>query len=220
MTKRLFKLSWCWQETPAKTIKLPIGKYHKYVLLEATKLWGRAVRGVVLTESFEGKCNFWSAVQKQHHPILCPWFLDTGKHHNNFCWIKINLVIPPPTYKYDQWHIRRGGAAAPPSPGLKISGQTLFSGQAQVAQKSWKINNISIQWNISGQILFLRVSAGCSKFWRIKNIYIHSELQTEQLVTCTKPILKKKEETGIKHAMFLQIDNYFKAGNRAECSLF
>ena len=35
-----------------------------------------------------------------------------------------------------------------------------------------------------------------------------------------KTNIKKKEETGIKHAMFLQIDNYFKAGNRAECSLF
>jgi len=44
-----------------------------------------------------------------------------------------------------------GGAAAT---GLKNSGQTLFSGQAQLAQKSWKIKNISIQWKFSGQILF------------------------------------------------------------------
>jgi len=33
-------------------------------------------------------------------------------------------------------------------------GQTLFSGQAQVAQKSWMIKNISIQWKISGQLIF------------------------------------------------------------------
>ena len=53
----------------------------------------------------------------------------------------------------------------------KISWQTLFSGQAQVPQKSWKIKNISLQWKISGQTLFFRASASCSKFWMIKNIY-------------------------------------------------
>jgi len=46
-----------------------------------------------------------------------------------------------------------------------------FSGQAQVAQNSWKIKNISIQWKIPGQILFFKASAGCSKFWMIKNVY-------------------------------------------------
>ena len=64
-----------------------------------------------------------------------------------------------------------GRGERPPPPGLKNSGQTLFSGQAQVAQKSWKIKNISKQWKISGKILFFRTSAGCSKFWMIKNIY-------------------------------------------------
>jgi len=40
--------------------------------------------------------------------------------------------------------VRGGGAAAAP-PGLKNSGQALFSGQDQVAQKSWNMKNISIQ---------------------------------------------------------------------------
>ena len=64
-----------------------------------------------------------------------------------------------------------GGGEGGRLPGLKNSGQTLFSGKAQVAQKFWKIKNISIQWKISGQILFFRASAGYSKFWMIKNIY-------------------------------------------------
>jgi len=43
-----------------------------------------------------------------------------------------------------------GGAAAPQS--WKFSGQTLISGQAQVAQKTWMIKNIySIQW-IQGKL--------------------------------------------------------------------
>ena len=56
-------------------------------------------------------------------------------------------------------------------PGLKNSGQTLFSGQAQLAQKSWMIKNISIQGKILGETLFFRASASCPKFWMIKNIY-------------------------------------------------
>jgi len=55
-------------------------------------------------------------------------------------------------------------------PGWKIKGK-LFSRQGEVAQKSWKIKNISLQWRIFGQILFFRASAGCSKFWMIKNMY-------------------------------------------------
>ena len=74
---------------------------------------------------------------------------------------------------YETWGA--GRAAAPP--GLKKSGQTLFSGQAQVAQISWKIKNISLQWKISGQILFFRASAGYSKFWMIKNIHSIQQIQ-------------------------------------------
>ena len=53
-----------------------------------------------------------------------------------------------------------GAAAAPP--GLKISGQTLFSGQPQVSQKPWIIKYISVQWKIPGQ-RFFRASPSCSK---------------------------------------------------------
>ena len=66
--------------------------------------------------------------------------------------------------------VREGGAGVRP-PGLKNSGQTLFSEQAQVSQKSWKIKNFSMQWKIPGHILFFRASAGCSKLWRIKNTF-------------------------------------------------
>jgi len=34
------------------------------------------------------------------------------------------------------------------------SEQTMFSGQAQVAEKTWVIKNISIQWKISRHTLF------------------------------------------------------------------
>jgi len=39
----------------------------------------------------------------------------------------------------------QGGGRGGRPPGLKNSGQTLFSGQAQVVQKSGKIKNISIE---------------------------------------------------------------------------
>jgi len=81
---------------------------------------------------------------------------------------KQNSVIRLKSNIFAQWRTRWGGGRPP---GLKNLGQTPFSGQAQVAQKSWKIKNISIQWKISGQILFFRASAGRSKFWMIKNIY-------------------------------------------------
>ena len=63
-----------------------------------------------------------------------------------------------PSNPRNQWRTRRGGGGDGRLPGLKNLEQTLFSGQAQVAQKSWKIKNISIQWKISGQILFFRAS--------------------------------------------------------------
>ena len=93
--------------------------------------------------------------------------------------------------------VRGGGSAAPP--GLKIfransvfrasticskirndkryfntvknSRATLFSGQAQVAQKSWMSKVYSIQWKISGYTLFFRESTGCSKILNVKNIF-------------------------------------------------
>jgi len=55
-----------------------------------------------------------------------------------------------------------GGAAAPPR--LENAGQTLFSGQAQLAQKSCMTKNISVQEKILGQSLFFRANTSCSKF--------------------------------------------------------
>ena len=46
---------------------------------------------------------------------------------------------------------------------MKIFRATLFFGKAQLAQKSWMQRVYSIQWKISGQTLFFRASASCSK---------------------------------------------------------
>jgi len=57
------------------------------------------------------------------------------------------------------------------TPAWNISGQTLFSGQAQVAKKSWMIKNISMQWKISGQLCFSEQAQVAQKSLMIKNIY-------------------------------------------------
>ena len=75
------------------------------------------------------------------------------------------------------------------------SGHTLFSGQAQVAQISWKIKNISIQWKIPGQILFFRASAGCSKFWMTK---IYTLCFSGQATSCSKVLKDKKYFKAVK----------------------
>ena len=62
-----------------------------------------------------------------------------------------------------------GRAAGPLA--LKISGQTLFSGQAQVAQKSRMVQNISVPRKISGHTLFFRASASCSISLNVKSIF-------------------------------------------------
>ena len=100
--------------------------------------------------------------------------------------------------------VQGGGAGeGRPTPYLKISGQTLFSGQAQVAQKSRKIKNISIQWKISRQILFFRASAGCSKVWRIKNIYSIQWIQCtfffRESTSCSKNLNAKTIFDAVKY---------------------
>jgi len=86
------------------------------------------------------------------------------------CLFWYTLISKSATFTFSG--VRGGGRGRGGRPlCLKISGQTLFSGQAQVAQNFWKIKNISIQWKMSGQILFFKASACCSKFWMIKNIY-------------------------------------------------
>ena len=54
----------------------------------------------------------------------------------------------------------------------KISRQILFLGQAQVAQKSWMIKNISIQWKFSGQLCFsgLVQIAQISWMWKVYSV--------------------------------------------------
>jgi len=73
-------------------------------------------------------------------------------------------------FDHDHRRTRRGVGGRPPSLLWNISGQTLFSGQAQVDQKSWMIKNISIQWKISGQLYFSGQAQVDQKSWMIKNI--------------------------------------------------
>ena len=50
-----------------------------------------------------------------------------------------------------------------------FQGNSVFSGQAQVAPKSWMIKNTySILWKNSRETLFFRASTTCSKFWMWK----------------------------------------------------
>jgi len=45
---------------------------------------------------------------------------------------------------------------------------SVLQGKPQVAQKPWKIKNISTQWKISWQRCFTEKES-CSKIWMIKN---------------------------------------------------
>jgi len=45
---------------------------------------------------------------------------------------------------------------------------SVFQGNPQVAQKSWKMKNISSQWKVSGQLCFSEKDS-CSKIWMIEN---------------------------------------------------
>jgi len=87
-----------------------------------------------------------------------------------------SLVSLAPVFKLKyqpRRRTRRGvGGGRPPPQSWKCSGQTLFSGQAQVAQKSWMVKNISIQWKISRESLFFRASTSCSKCLNGKKINI------------------------------------------------
>ena len=50
----------------------------------------------------------------------------------------------------------------------EFRGPSVFQGKPQVAQKSWKIKNISTSWRISWQHCFTEQES-CSKIWMIKN---------------------------------------------------
>ena len=64
-------------------------------------------------------------------------------------WIRIELIANLCNTS-TRWGVE--GCSRPS--GFKNSGQTLFSGQPQVAQKSWKSKNISIQWKFQGKLCF------------------------------------------------------------------
>ena len=66
-----------------------------------------------------------------------------------------------------------GGAASPPV--WKLSGETLFSGQALVAQNSWMIKNISIQLKIPVQLCFPGKVQVAQRSWMIKIHIQYSE---------------------------------------------
>ena len=67
------------------------------------------------------------------------------------------------------------GGWRPPPRAWKFSGQTLFSGQPQVAQKSWTIKYISVQWKIPRQLCFSGQAQSCSKILNGKKYIQYSE---------------------------------------------
>jgi len=78
----------------------------------------------------------------------------------------------------------------------KISGQTLFSGQAQVAQKSWKIKNLSIQWKIQGKLYFTGQAQvpQKSRMWKVYSIQWEISGQTVFRISAIySKILKDKK---------------------------
>jgi len=112
--------------------------------------------------------------------------------------------------------VRGGGEGSPLA--WKISGQTLLSGQAQVARKSWMINDITVN---PGHSLFFKANASCSKFlndkkyfntvknsrvnsvfgasascsktWMIKNIYSVQWIQGTSVFQGKRKLLKNPE---------------------------
>ena len=95
-------------------------------------------------------------------------------------------------FSFTHSRTRRGGRRGRPPPRTwKISGQTLFSGHALVAQKSWMIENISIQWKIPGQLCFSGQVQVAQKSWMIKNTYsiqskIRGQLSFRACASCSK----------------------------------
>jgi len=96
----------------------------------------------------------WQVVSYQHydflwkHEFLYMWFKWTGYNISAPLFWTILYIVQ--THKHRR--TRRGKRPTPQA--WKISGQTRFSGQAQVNQKSWLIKHISLQWKIPGQLCF------------------------------------------------------------------
>jgi len=146
---------------------------------------------------YEAFCLIWEALQCKKSSGLCahtvskalscflyPFVIDSF-----ICSIKISG-------KECMWAIgvRGGGRGGRPPPlSWKISGQTLFSGQMQVAQKSWMIKNISIQWKISGPLCFSRQAQVAQKSWVIKIYIQYSEFRTHFVFQGKRKLLKNPE---------------------------
>jgi len=88
-----------------------------------------------------------------------------------------------------------------------MSGQLCFSGQAQVAQKSWMIKNTcSIQWKISGKLCFSgQAHANCSKIQNVKSIFNRAKhfwatLFFRANASCSKILNDKKYSTTVKNS--------------------
>ena len=87
---------------------------------------------------------------------------------------------------------RRGvGEGCRPPSVWKILGQTLLSGQAQLAQKSWMTKNISIQWTISGQTLFSGQAQVAENSWMMKNISIQRKISGKTLFSGKAQVAQK-----------------------------
>ena len=142
------------------TIHVTTNKYLEWTPLLLNRGYG-AVKKTFKLNRFLAKV--WASRREMYiTAIFTHVVLELCKSKNLRYWFKATLTLSG---------VRGAGRGRRAAPRLENSGQTLFSGQAQAAQKFWKIKNISIQWKFSGQILFFRASPGCSKFWMIKNIY-------------------------------------------------
>ena len=78
----------------------------------------------------------------------------------------------------------------------------LFSGQAQVAQKSWMIKNISKEWKTSGQLCFSgQAQWGCSKILNDKIISIQWKFQGNSVFQGKRKMFKIPECKSILNAV-------------------
>ena len=96
------------------------------------------------------------------HNKIAPMVLIITAHTSSY------LFFPLGNYTYKHRRTRWGESSPP---GLKICRVLSVFSQAQVAQKSWMIKNISMQWKISGQLCFSGQAQVAQNSWMTKNIY-------------------------------------------------
>ena len=114
--------------------------------------------------------------------------------------------------------VRGWGSGGGPPWVWKISGQTLFSGQALVDKKSWIIKNISIQWKIPGPLCFSGQAQVAQKSsWIKKNIYSVQWIQGTLFFQGKRKLLKNPEcKKYIQYSKKFQGNSVFMAS--ASCS--